>query len=460
LAVFLLLVVSCQATPPNEVPETALNSLEEQLHKKLNAFIGSDQDISVLATKNETVFMVDVETGYAYSSNGEFIQLNMYTEGPDGVMRNQSGQILNSALQQKSAMSQSRELSTQATQPVINFAPYRHVETKQAIWKGLVANVKLGRGYELEKLNEAAFNLLGIRAGAWTMEAGLYTNSYTWNPTYRKSDYWGAFANFLGPNGRKTFDYGILASPVPGHPVILYAEDENGSFTSNRAYKPGTLATMTLRIDAPQTCLGQFNYPCGYPKGSNTGYLVFAISGAPVYPQNSPNWNYKFIYDTSNVGFSTTFQGNLTSSSPGLDFSMAGAGWNFYRETTLVSIDKASLVGNYWHGTTLTSTTYQGWPIDGQNANGPSGQQRVITKNDAWAGKAPGIEQPDVTCPADHQWKEPDGNTYTYPFAYFPYASRFSQKVAGLKDGKQRLVTVTCYTNYYYRERTDISVGD
>ncbi len=63
LGVFLFLIVSCQGTPPNQVPETDLALLEEQLHIKLNGFIGSDQEMGALSAKNETVYMVDVNTG-------------------------------------------------------------------------------------------------------------------------------------------------------------------------------------------------------------------------------------------------------------------------------------------------------------------------------------------------------------------------------------------------------------
>ncbi len=384
----------------------------------------------------------------------------MYTEGPDGVMRNQSGQVLSSALQRRSDMSQSSDLSAQATQPVINFAPYSHRETKEPKWKAISGSVQLGRAYELDKLNEAAFNLLGIRAGAYTMEAGVYANSYTWNPSYRVADYWGVFANFATPKGQITFDYGILGKPVGNYPVILF---QPARVTSSANW-PYAQVGMALGIDAPKKCDPKWPSSCGYPKGTNTGYLSFVIMGRPKYPRDpSPSfgqewlggWRYRFIYDTSNVGFGPTFQGNFVpDGSNKVDFSMSGVGWNFYRETTLLSLDKASLDDNRWTGTGtgLLLATAKG-QMHTENRNYTPLYSGTMSNSVAWNGKAPGIEQPNVTCPVSQ------GASSTVP-STVRYVDKYSQRVAGLKDGKQRLVTIECTRDYYGFDQTKITVGD
>ena len=465
-----LLLVSCQSTPPQRA-SADLQFLEAELKTKLEAYLVPRSNLETLAEKRETVYMVDIATGYAYAPNAGLVRLNMFTEGQDGVMRDQEGKVWKVPWKDNGVKASRTELKPLAGNLPTNFFPYRHVESVNAVWKGIAADLELGGAGELEQIGESAFNLLGIRANnnSWTIESGLYANSYTWNSTTRRADYWGAFTRFAAPNGETFgFDYGILTSPVSGQPVVLFKPIIDSSGKCLRC------VAIRYYIDAQPECNGSPGdpiYKCGYKKGTNDGYLVFELTGYPTYPASEQSWTYKFVYGTSSgtnpatgTGFKTSFTGVGKNCSQVQCFEMRNAGWKFYRETTLLTLDQDWTKSNQWKYTTLTSTrhVYQGaQPARIVTTWGSAGNyMRRFTKPYALAGVAPGIEQADVTCPAAHE-QSLDSRDYSYR-RYSDYDQMTAGFDTNFPDFKsptlQRRVQVRCWTNYYEPELVDIEV--
>ena len=79
-----LLLVSCQSTPPQRA-SADLQFLEAELKTKLEAYLVPRSNLETLAEKRETVYMVDIATGYAYAPNAGLVRLNMFTEGQEYV---------------------------------------------------------------------------------------------------------------------------------------------------------------------------------------------------------------------------------------------------------------------------------------------------------------------------------------------------------------------------------------
>jgi hypothetical protein len=67
-------LISCQSNSP--LSDEDIQQLEQELKQKLVSYLGPNKNLESLSANHETVFMIDVDTGYAYSLGTGLVQLN------------------------------------------------------------------------------------------------------------------------------------------------------------------------------------------------------------------------------------------------------------------------------------------------------------------------------------------------------------------------------------------------
>jgi hypothetical protein len=385
---------------------------------------------------NSTVIIVDSETGFSYSDDFGFARVNSYRQDAEGVMRNWRGDALSTPFSENFAKSVNRvsELSTQQIPPTqncpvpIKYTPYRHVETREAKWNYIrSAFMSPGSGKEINQPCEAAYyGVLGVRnGGALTAEAGFYSSGAHWNSTTRQADYFGFFFAIAEQGVSPVFmDF---SSQVPYN---YYNPALGNRVVPKILYKMGTgyIRHMAMTVsNQPQMT----DY--GICSGTVPAYIMFEWEGpSPYLPNVAPLANWNYLIAVKAVKQKLTYNASCNASP---------AGFNFYRFTSLMSVDGASMRSS------VSETSFN-------PQIGPGPAEWYMNPTNSWTNSIGSTFVPPGYAPHQNETcsvKQP-ANVSTIPLTQYPVVLSYTQNFSDYR------IYMPCWTRYYGSEFYDINV--
>jgi hypothetical protein len=387
--------------------------------------------------------MIDPATGYAYSSDGGFSQINIYRKNKDGVMRNQDGASLQVPV---STYQQDGIISSQASQDLTTPAPYHHLETTAPNFWEAEADVEAGYVDGVDVIGkEAAYAFFGVRWATGNADVGLYSapwhNDTSQRPVDSDNEYWGIFAT-AGPDTWMDFSPAWNNPPVAkkGIPWVWIKSFEKARIrvrvwgTEDCVYRNLTTKTVIKPIN-DRDCNEYF-----FPKGTVRGWIEVTVSGQLFLQEENvrrytTGTSITYIY-TPTQGLTFQGSGNCNTYESHFDPNRPGhwyyepmschrktslQGWNFYRSTTLLTGDDVSAVWAKWSNTKLMPGNRY---IAGNYIDVTASNSKYIEQNFA--------ETPSLRCP-DTGVTQADGTLYSklnkdYSWVDTGYLGTFGKK--------------------------------